>query len=314
MPKGGEPPAPSFLHIDDYDQAKVEALLDRAAEVKKLLSSGDRSFRPFEGKTLCMIFTKPSLRTRVSFETGFHLLGGHAVYLGPDDIGLGGREETRDIARVLSRYNDIIMARTFAHQDVLDLAKYGSVPVVNGLTDFNHPCQILADALTIKEAFGDIKGKKVVYVGDGNNIVASWLEFAAVYPIHFVCCCPEEFVPDEELTKRSMATGVSTIEIRHDPKEAVKGADVIYGDVWASMNAGQKEEGEDRYANFEGFQINGELMAAAGPQCKFMHCLPAERGLECTDEVMEADYSLVFQEAENRMHAQNAVMLDLLGC
>ena len=261
-----------------------------------------------------MIFTKPSLRTRVSFETGFHLLGGHAVYLGPDDIGLGGREETRDIARVLSRYNDIIMARTFAHQDVLDLAEYGSVPVVNGLTDFNHPCQIMADALTIRETFGTCKGKKIVYVGDGNNIVASWIELAAVYPIHFVCCCPEDFTPDEELVKRSLANCVGTIEVRHDPMEAVKGADVIYGDVWASMNAGQKEEGESRYAKFEGFQINGELMAAAGPQCKFMHCLPAERGLECTDEVMEADYSLVFQEAENRMHAQNAVMLDLLGC
>ena len=261
-----------------------------------------------------MIFTKPSLRTRVSFETGFHLLGGHAIYLGPDDIGLGGREETRDIARVLSRFNDIIMARTFAHQDVLDLAEYGSVPVVNGLTDFNHPCQIMADALTIKEVFGEVRGKKVVYVGDGNNIVHSWLEFAAVYPIHFVCCCPEGYEPDAELVARSQATGVSTIEVTHDPKESVKGADVIYGDVWASMNAGQKEEGESRYAAFEGFQINSELMAAAGPQCKFMHCLPAERGLECTDEVMEADYSLVFQEAENRMHAQNAVMLDLLGC
>ena len=190
MPTGNEPPAPSFIAIDDLDEAKVQALLDRASEIKAKLSSGDRSFRPFEGKTLCMIFTKPSLRTRVSFETGFHLLGGHAIYLGPDDIGLGGREETRDIARVLSRFNDIIMARTYAHQDVIDLAEYGSVPVVNGLTDFNHPCQIMADALTIKEAFGEVKGRKIVYVGDGNNIVHSWLELAAVFPIHFVCCCP----------------------------------------------------------------------------------------------------------------------------
>ena len=305
MPTGNEPPAPSFIAIDDLDEAKVQALLDRASEIKAKLSSGDRSFRPFEGKTLCMIFTKPSLRTRVSFETGFHLLGGHAIYLGPDDIGLGGREETRDIARVLSRFNDIIMARTYAHQDVIDLAEYGSVPVVNGLTDFNHPCQIMADALTIKEAFGEVKGRKIVYVGDGNNIVHSWLELAAVYPIHFVCCCPKGFEPDADLVKRATATGVSTIEVRHDPQESVKGADVIYGDVWASMNAGQKEEGEARYAAFDGFQIDGELMAAAGPQCKFMHCLPAERGLECTDEVMEAEY---------RMHAQNAIMLDLLGC
>ena len=188
-----------------------------------------------------MIFTKPSLRTRVSFETGFHLLGRHAIYLGPEDIGLGGREDTKDIARVLSRYNDIIMARTFAHQDVLDLAVYGSVPVVNGLTDFNHPCQIMADALTIKEAFGSVKGKKIVYVGDGNNIVHSLLELAAVYPIHFVCCCPEGYEPDTKLLNRARACGISTVEVRSDPKDAVEGADVIYGDVWASMNAGQKE-------------------------------------------------------------------------
>jgi len=304
----------SFLHINDWDGAKIDSLLDRASEVKALLASGDRTFRPFEGKTLCMIFAKPSLRTRVSFETGFHLLGGHAIYLGPKDIGLGGREETRDIARVLSRFNDIIMARTFAHQDLLDLAVYGSVPVVNGLTDFNHPCQIMADALTIQEACGELRGKKIVYVGDGNNIVHSWLELAAVYPIHFVCCCPRGFEPDASLTARSQASGISTVEVSHDPAVAVKGADIIYGDVWASMNAGQKEEGRSRYMAFDGFQINTDLFAAAGPQCKFMHCLPAERGLECTDEVFESEFSLVFQEAENRMHAQNAIMLELLGC
>ena len=305
---------PSFLHIDDNDEARIDALLERASEIKHIISSNDLAYQPFKGRTLCMIFTKPSLRTRVSFETGFHLLGGHAIYLGPEDIGLGGREDTKDIARVLSRYNDIIMARTFAHQDVLDLAEYGSVPVVNGLTDFNHPCQIMADALTIKEALGSVKGKKIVYVGDGNNIVHSWLELAAVYPIHFVCCCPEGYEPDPKLLERAQAGGISTVEVRCDPADAVRGADVIYGDVWASMNAGQKEEGQSRYKAFDGFQINGKLMAAAGPQCKFMHCLPAERGLECTDEVMEAPYSLVFQEAENRMHAQNAIMLDLLGC
>jgi ornithine carbamoyltransferase len=271
MPTGKEPPCEHFIAIDDLTKEKVPLLLDRAAEIKAKLSSGDRSFRPFEGKTLCMIFTKPSLRTRVSFEVGFHLLGGHAVYLGPNDIGFGGREETRDIARVLSRFNDIIMARTFAHQDVLDLAKFGSVPVVNGLTDFNHPCQIMADALTIQEAFGSVEGRKVVYVGDGNNIVHSWIEFAAVYPIHFVCCCPVGFEPDSKLLKRARATGVSTIEVRHDPQEAVIGADVIYGDVWASMNAGQKEEGEERYAAFDGFQINGALMARAGPQVRISH-------------------------------------------
>ena len=315
MPKGDEPPAPSFIAIDDYDEAKVEQLLDRAAEIKAKLSSGDRSFRPFAGKTLCMIFTKPSLRTRVSFETGFHLLGGHAIYLGPDDIGLGGREETRDIARVLSRFNDIIMARTFAHQDVLDLAEYGSVPVVNGLTDFNHPCQIMADALTIKEVFGEVRGRKVVYVGDEQHR-AQLARVRGGVPDSLRVLLPGGVRAGRRAG--GALAGHGGVHHRGDPRsEGIgEGADVIYGDVWASMNAGQKEEGESRYAAFEGFQINSELMAAAGPQCKFMHCLPAERGLECTDEVMEADYSLVFQEAENRMHAQNAGGggFDLLGC
>mmetsp|Transcript_4642 Transcript_4642/g.11723 ORF Transcript_4642/g.11723 Transcript_4642/m.11723 type:complete len:480 (+) Transcript_4642:147-1586(+) len=309
------PPAPKhFLHVTDYEQDKVMALIDRALEVKALLATGDRSYQPFKGKTMVMIFAKSSLRTRVSFETGFNLLGGHSIFLGPNDISLGDREETRDIARVLSRYNDLIMARTFAHIDVVDLAKYGSVPVINGLTDYNHPCQIMADVLTVVETFGDIKGRKIVYVGDGNNIVHSWLEFACVCPIYMVVACPKGFEPNADLVAKAKAAGLSTIEVRHDPMGAVVGADVIYGDVWASMNKGQKEQGDNRYKRFQGFQIDGDLFAAAGPQCKFMHCLPAERGLECTDEVMEADFSLVFQQAENRMHAQNAIMLDLLGC
>ncbi|EXB70258.1 Ornithine carbamoyltransferase [Morus notabilis] len=300
-----------FLHISDFDKATILKMLDRAAEVKALLKSGENTYLPFKGKTMAMIFAKPSMRTRVSFETGFFLLGGHAIYLGPDDIQMGKREETRDVARVLSCYNDIIMARVFAHQDILDLAKYSTVPVVNGLTDYNHPCQIMADALTIIEHVGQLEGTKVVYVGDGNNIVHSWLLLASVIPFHFVCACPKGFEPDKNTVEKAQQAGVGKIEITNDPKEAVKGADVVYSDVWASM--GQKEEAAYRRQVFQGFQVDENLMKLAGPKAYFMHCLPAERGVEVTDGVIEAPNSIVFPQAENRMHAQNAIMLHLLG-
>jgi ornithine carbamoyltransferase len=300
-----------FLHLDDFTREEIHDLIQLALREKKRLQSGDRSFKPFAGKTMAMIFAKQSLRTRVSFETGFKLLGGSAIYLGPDDISIGKREATKDISRVLSRYNDIVMARLFAHEDIIALAEYSSVPVINGLTDYNHPCQILADALTIYEKLGRIENVKIVYVGDGNNIVHSWLNLASVIPMHFVCACPEEYTPDEKTMETARAAGLSKIEISHDPMEAVKGADVVYSDVWASM--GQKHEAEQRAKDFVGFQVNGKLMANT-PNAIFMHCLPAERDKECTDEVLEADYSVVFQQAENRMHAQNAVMLRLLKC
>ncbi|PSS17195.1 Ornithine carbamoyltransferase [Actinidia chinensis var. chinensis] len=300
-----------FLHISDFGKTTILKILDRAKEVKKLIKSGEETYLPFKGKTMAMIFAKPSMRTRVSFETGFFLLGGHALYLGPNDIQMGKREETRDVARVLSCYNDIIMARLFAHQDILDLAKYATIPVVNGLTDYNHPCQIMADALTIIEHIGRLEGVKVVYVGDGNNIVHSWLLLAAVIPFHFVCACPKGFEPDEKTVEKARQAGISKIEITNDPKEAVGGADVVYSDVWASM--GQKEEAAYRRQAFQGFQVDKALMDLAGPQAFFMHCLPAERGVEVTDEVIEAPNSIVFPQAENRMHAQNAVMLHVLG-
>ncbi|KAJ9674750.1 hypothetical protein PVL29_023967 [Vitis rotundifolia] len=300
-----------FLHINDFDKTTILKILDRALEVKALLKSGERTFLPFKGKTMAMIFAKPSMRTRVSFETGFFLLGGHALYLGPDDIQMGKREETRDVARVLSGYNDIIMARVFAHQDILDLSKYATVPVINGLTDYNHPCQIMADALTIIEHIGQLEGTKVVYVGDGNNIVHSWLLLAAVVPFHFVCACPKGFEPDEKTVQKAQQAGISKIEITNDPKEAVRGADVVYSDVWASM--GQKEEASYRRQVFQGFQVDEPLMKLAGSKAYFMHCLPAERGVEVTDGVIEAPNSIVFPQAENRMHAQNAIMLHVLG-
>jgi ornithine carbamoyltransferase len=249
----------------------------------------------------------PSTRTQ-----GFFKLGGHALYLGPNDIQLGKREPTQDIARVLSRYNDMIMARLFAHQDIIDLAEHSTSPVVNGLTDYNHPAQIMADIMTVREHLGRYEDVKIVYVGDGNNIVHSWLRLAARLRMEFVCACPEGFDPDPATLARARAAGLSTITVSHDPYDAVRGADVVYTDVWASM--GQKEEAEARRKAFQGFQVNEAMMAAAGPQARFMHCLPAERGVECTGGVVESAASIVFDQAENRMHAQNGVMLHCMGC
>jgi ornithine carbamoyltransferase len=258
-----------------------------------------------------MIFAKPSARTRVSFETGFCWMGGHALYLTPQDIAIGKREAVKDVARVLSRYNDLIMARLFAHAHILELAEYAAVPVINALTDYNHPCQILADIFTIREARGHLEDLKIAYVGDGNNIVHSWLRLAVRLPLHFVCACPERYTPDAATLKLAREAGRSMIEVLHDPLAAVRTADVVYTDVWASM--GQKEELEERKRHFQKFQVNEALMAAAKPQALFMHCLPAERGLEVTDAVMESPASIVFAQAENRMHVQNAIMLFVAG-
>jgi ornithine carbamoyltransferase len=298
-----------FLHVDDFGADEVARTLRLAAAVKRRLR--EPGFRPLEGRTMAMIFAKPSSRTRVSFETGVWHMGGHALCLGPE-VGVNTREAAKDIGRLLPRFNDVVMARLFAHKDILELAEVSSVPVVNGLTDYNHPCQIMADALTIVETRGSMDGARVVYVGDGNNIVHSWLELAARVPFHFVCCCPEGYEPDAGVVARARAAGLSEITISHEPREAVRGADAIYTDVWASM--GQKEEIAVREAAFEGFQVDGALVRATGTdRTVFLHCLPAERGRECTDEVMEAPYSRVFQQAENRMHAQNAIVLECMG-
>ena len=299
-----------FLHITDFNADEIHETFALAKEVKARFKLRE-DYKPFKDHTMAMIFAKPSARTRISFETGFYRLGGHALYLGPTDIQLGKREAVKDVARVLSRYNDIIMARLFDHAHILELAEYADVPVVNGLTDFNHPCQVMADALTIMEHKGRMEGLKVVYVGDGNNMVHSWLNLACRIPFHFVCACPEGYTPDAATVQRAETAGMSTIEIRHDPMAAVDGADVVYTDVWASM--GQKDQLEERKRHFAGFQVNDGLMAAAGASAVFMHCLPAERGLEVTDSVMESAASIVFDQAENRMHAQNAILLKLLN-
>lgn len=295
-----------FLHLDDFSKDELLDMLERGAYAKEKLYARDESFKPFAGRTMAMIFTKPSARTRVSFETGFYRLGGHAVYLDPNTIQIGKREPTKDIARVLSGYNDAIMARLFGHDDLIELAQYSSVPVVNGLTDYNHPCQIMADALTITEVKGKFEGLKVAYVGDGNNMVHSFLRLAARIPYEFVCICPPGYEPDEATLALAKAAGISDVSVTSD-RNAVKGADVIYTDVWASM--GQKDTLEVKMRDFAPYQVNQDLMALAGKQCTFMHCLPAERGLETVDAVMESPASVVFQQAENRMHAQNGIML-----
>jgi ornithine carbamoyltransferase len=299
-----------FLHVTDFTADEIQATLALAKEIKERFKRRE-DYKPFKDHTMAMIFAKPSARTRISFETGFFRMGGHALYLGPSDISIGKREAVKDIARVVARYNDVIMARLFAHPHVLELAEYADVPVVNGLTDYNHPCQIMADMFTILEHRGHLNDLKVVYVGDGNNIVHSWLRLAQRLPFHFVCACPEDYEPDAETFDATRLAGRSEVEISHDPKTAAKDADIVYTDVWASM--GQKDQAEERKARFAGFQVDDALMAATGKKSLFMHCLPAERGVETTDSVIESEASIVFDEAENRMHAQNAILLKICG-
>ena len=297
-----------FLHISDYSSSQLWDILNLAKELKIKFHKKE-TYRPFENQSLAMIFAKPSARTRVSFETGFEWMGGHALFLGPNDIGIGKREAIKDISRLFSRYNDMMMARLFDHTHMVELAKYSSIPVINGLTDYNHPCQIIADILTVWEHRKTLDDLKIVYMGDGNNIVHSWLQLATVFPMTFVCCGPEGFEPDQKTVLMVKNSNISKFELSHDPESAVKGADIIYTDVWASM--GQKEEAKEREKIFSDYQVNKNLMLKTGKKTLFMHCLPAERGREVTDEVMEAPYSIVFDEAENRMHAQNAIMVYL---
>jgi len=299
-----------YLHTTDFSTEEISELLDLSREIKTKLKNRE-DYKPFKDHSLAMIFAKPSARTRVSFETGFYRLGGHALYLGPADIQIGRREAVKDIARVLSRYNDIIMARLFDHAHLLELAKYATVPVINGLTDYNHPVQIMADIFTIREHRGHLNDLKIVYVGDGNNVAHSWIRLAARLPFHLVITCPEGYLPDGETMRLAKKAGLSNIEIAHDPQTAVKGADIVYTDVWASM--GQEDELAERIERFKGFQVNDELLVATGKTAHFMHPLPAKRGIEATDEVLEAHAQIIFDQAENRMHVQNAIMLKIAG-
>ena len=300
--------AKHFLHISDYSTDQIWEILHLSKELKTKFHNKE-NFKPFRDRSLAMIFAKPSARTRVSFETGFEWMGGHALFLGPNDIGIGKREAIKDISRLFSRYNDVIMARLFDHQHIIELAEYSDIPVINGLTDYNHPCQIICDILTVWEHKGSLDNLKICYMGDGNNIVHSWLQLASRFPMHFVCCGPEGFEPDLDTVKMVEDSASSSFQLSHDPISAVRDADVIYTDVWASM--GQKEEATEREKVFAPYQVNKDLINNTGKDTLFMHCLPAERGREVTDEVMESKNSIVFDQAENRMHAQNAIMVYL---
>ena len=296
------------IKVDDFSKEEILDLFSLASDLKSKYRNKEE-FKPFNNHSLAMIFAKPSARTRVSFETGFSWMGGHAIYLAPQDIGLGKRESAADLAQLFSRYNDMIMARVFNHQDMLDFEKHATVPVINGLTDYNHPCQILADIFTVweqkKESFDNLK---IVYLGDGNNIVNSWIRLAAVLPFEFVCVCPEGYSPDADTIKFANDVGISNVSISHS-LDSVHNADVIYTDVWASM--GQKEEIDERIKIFSPFQVNSDLVKNAKDDYLFMHCLPAERGREVTDNVIDSENSIVFEQAENRLHMQNAIMVTL---
>jgi len=297
-----------FLSIEDLTKDEIFEIYNLTSELKEKTRRREKHHL-LAGYSLAMIFAKPSTRTRVSFETGIYQLGGMAIYLSPQDIGIGTREAVKDVARVLSRYNDIIMARLFEHSHIVELAEYSDAPVINGLTDYNHPCQIMTDTFTILEHRGSLDGLKVVYIGDGNNVANSWINFAAKVPIHLVICSPGSYEPDEITLQNARNAGFSNIEVLNDPIAAVKNADVIYTDVWASM--GQEDEAESRREIFRPYQVNRRLLSAASRDALVMHCLPAHRGDEITDDVIEGPQSIVFDEAENRLHVQKAIMVKL---
>jgi len=298
-----------FVHITDFSSDEIQEVFDLTVKMKAFVKEG-KEYTPLKGKNMAMIFAKPSARTRISFETGMSQLGGHAIYLGPNDIGIGKREAVRDIARVIARYDDIIMARLFDHAHMLELAEYSMVPVINGLTDLNHPCQIMADIFTVLEHRKHLNDLKVAFVGDGNNVANSWINLAARLPMHFVLASPSGYDPDEAILKNARNVGISRIDVIHDPVEAVRDADVIYTDVWASM--GQETEADLRRKAFMPFQVNGNLMKHAKKDVLVMHCLPAHRGDEITDDVIDSPNSIVFDEAENRMHVQKAIIVKLM--
>ena len=297
-----------LVSINDLTLEEIYQIFDLSKSLKQKRLTGEK--HPLlEGKKLGMIFSKPSTRTRVSFETGIYELGGIGMYFGPNDLQLGRSENIHDTAKVLSRYLDGIMIRTFSHQDVVDLAKYADIPVINGLTDLLHPCQVLTDLFTITEKKGELRKLKLAYLGDGNNMAHSLLHGCSKVGMDIVLATPSNYKPDETVVKNSMENAKymgSKIEILEDPVEAVKDADIIYTDVWASM--GQEAEAEERRKYFVRYQVNPELVKHAKDDYIFMHCLPAHRGDEVVDEVIDSKNSVVFDEAENRLHVQKAIM------
>lgn len=297
-----------FIAIADYSPEELQSVLDLAVQLKKELKAGGN--KPLlKGKVLGMLFQKPSLRTRVSFDMAMRQLGGDALYLSPNEVGLGQRESIADVARVLAGYVDAIMARVFDHAHVIELARWSDVPVINGLSDYNHPCQGMADALTIIESFGSLNGLNVTFIGDGNNVAVSLIHICAKLGANFTLASPEGYDLNPQaviLAEQIASTSHSKINLLRDPHQAVKGAQVIYTDTWTSM--GQEAETKKREQVFPPYQVNARLVAEADPKAIVMHCLPAHRGQEITDEVADGPHSVLFPQAHNRLHAQKAIL------
>ena len=299
-----------LVSIKDLSAAQMQEIFSLTGALKK---DAHKFSKALAGKTLALIFQKPSCRTRVSFEVGIYQLGGNSTYLGSDEINLGVRESIEDVAKTLSRYVDGIVLRTFAHQNILDMARYAAVPVINGLSDFSHPCQALADIYTIKEKLKDLRGLTLAYVGDGNNVCNSLLYACSKVGMNMHAATPKGFEPDTRVLADAVklaATQNKKIKIFHQPEPAVQDADVIYTDVWASM--GQEKEARKRKKIFKSFQINAKLLKLAKEKALIMHCLPAHRGEEITGEAIDSPNSVVFDQAENRMHVQKAILIKLL--
>lgn len=300
----------NFLSIKDFSPEEIRYLLDLGREIKSHPSAHSGALK---GKTLAMIFEKPSLRTRVSFDVGIQQLGGFSLYLSPAEINLGKRESVYDVAKNLERMVQAIMIRTFAHEIVERMAEYASIPIINGLTDYSHPCQAMADYLTMQELKGNVSGLKVAYIGDGNNVCHSLMFAGAQLGAHVWVATPPGYEPKSDAVEWSLQRGTKTggtCTLTHDPAEAAAGADVVYTDAWASM--GQEAEAEERRKVFAAYQVNSELFRKAKHDALFMHCLPAHRGEEVTDEVIDSPRSVVYQQAENRLHAQKAILLELM--
>jgi len=301
----------NFINLTEFTGKQLGLLIDRAITDKALWKAG-RLPRTLAGKTLAMIFEKPSLRTRVSFETAMTDLDGHGIYLTKADIGLGSREDVRDIARVLGRMCDGIMARTFSHEFVEMLGRYANVPVINALTDYSHPCQAMADLMTVKETFGDLRGRTLAFIGDGNNVARSLARACSKLGVKFILACPSGYELNGKFVESvRVEAGQDCYTAIHDPAAAVVTADVVYTDTWVSM--GQESEKNDRVKDFNGFQVNAQLLAGAPKHAVVMHCLPAYRGFEISDETMEAHANTIFEEAENRLHFQRTLLSILMG-
>jgi ornithine carbamoyltransferase len=300
-----------FLSINECSSKELRELLNLSTQLKRLYKTGNRD-TCLTGKVLAMLFEKPSLRTRISFQVAMTDLGGSAIYVKPEDIGgIGKREPVKDIARVLSRYVDGIMARTFEHKTVTELAEFATVPVINALTDWSHPCQAMADVLTIEEHLGRLEGVKIAFIGDGNNVARSLAFACTKLGMKMVIAAPAGYELDTETIEEANKISAGSVEQTSEPAKAVAGADIVYTDTWVSM--GQEQEKQKRIKDFEGFQVNVELLKSAPAGAKIMHCLPAYRGYEISDEVAESANSIIFDQSENRLHFQRALLKRLMG-